>query len=743
MQATLPKYEVVLLGVGHTNAHVLRMWRMRPFPDARLTCISNFPVSTYSGMLPGVLAGDYPPQRMEIDLVRLCAASGARLLLAEVSGLDIEGRRLLFTDRPPLPFDALSIGIGSVPSRAGLRESDDLLLPIKPMQTFLGRLQQRCEQALARQQEPVLKATIVGGGAGGVEIALCLPGFVQRLAPGVQLELTLVHGGEQLLGDASHALRRKVQKEFEKRGVNLRMQQRVVRACRNTVELDSGQSFPADVVLWATGAKAPPLLEKLGLPVDGRGFLLIEDSLRTTAQAPIFAVGDSGTLASDPTPKAGVYAVRQGPILWENLDRVLRGETLQPYRPQSGFLKLLNTGDGRAILDYHGLAAQGRWAWKLKDAIDGRFMDKYQNYEPPAMDGELLAPNEGPVMRCLGCGGKVAGSVLSAALARLAKQDRLRTPAASHLAWGRAGSDDAILLRVASGQVMVSNDFFAAPFDDPYLVGRIAALHAASDLFASGARPTAALAMAELPLGSPIAQEELLYQTLAGAAEEFARMDAVIAGGHTLEGPRFTIGFTVLGELTGEQPTGKDGLAPGDRLILTKPLGTGVLLAAHALCRCRGRWWESLLAALLRSNQSAAAAVPQFGLQAATDITGFGLAGHLFEMLDASGLSAELPLDGLPLLPGAETLLGEQLESTLAPANRACEDRIDRQASDSESPRYAALFDPQTCGGLLLAAPADKANEVVAWLQEQGDSDACIIGQTEPQRDDRPRLRLI
>ena len=126
MQQVLPRKDVVLLGIGHTNAHILRMWRMKPIPDARLTCISNFSIATYSGMLPGVLAGQYPPERMEIDLARLCAAAGARLIVAEVKGLDIEARELLFEDRPPLRFDVLSIGVGSVPRFDGVDPASPL-----------------------------------------------------------------------------------------------------------------------------------------------------------------------------------------------------------------------------------------------------------------------------------------------------------------------------------------------------------------------------------------------------------------------------------------------------------------------------------------------------------------------------------------------------------------------------------------------------------------------------------------
>src|SRR5262245_10072292 len=181
MPPNLPEHDVVLLGVGHTNAHVLRMWRMEPIRGARLTCVSDAPVATYSGMLPGVLAGQYEPEAMEIDLVRLCAAAGARLILGDVSGLDRGRRELLFADRPPLPFDVLSIGIGSVPTRDGLQSADETLLPIKPMQTFLPRLKERVRASIASVKGRPLQVVVVGGGVGGVEIALCLPRRLEQL----------------------------------------------------------------------------------------------------------------------------------------------------------------------------------------------------------------------------------------------------------------------------------------------------------------------------------------------------------------------------------------------------------------------------------------------------------------------------------------------------------------------------------------------------------------------------------
>jgi selenide, water dikinase len=778
MHTTLPRYDIVLLGLGHTNAHVLRMWRMSPIPDARLTCVSNFPVVTYSGMLPGVLAGQYPAERMQIDLVRLCAAAGARLIVGEVTGLVAEaggsdpdaasvrvasgGPQLLFADRPPLPFDALSIGIGSVPARNGV-ESDGTLLEIKPMQTFLQRLEARLAELRQRIGDRPLRVAVVGAGVGGVEIAFCLPAriamspFAPRkgvlkatrtlpasgsLAP-AGLELTLVAANDVIPNGTSTGTQKRVRKELVSRGVRILTNCRVTGIESGTVRLDNGDSFPVDLVLWATGATAPPLLEALPLPKDDRGFLLTRPTLQTTAALPIFAVGDAGTIQGDATPKAGVYAVRQGPVLWDNLHRLLAGQPLQPYVPQRGFLKLLNTGDGQAIAEYKGLSFHAGWCWKLKDYIDGRFMDKYQNYEPmewPRAEGRgsrarlrhlveffwpsTLDPRPSTLtMRCAGCGGKVGGSVLSRVL------KRLDIPASEHVLVGLDRPDDAAIVVPPNGRPMtVTADFFAAPLDDPYLVGRIAALNAASDLFAMGAKPTAAVALATVPVGPEKQQEQLLFELLSGSLWELREMEATLIGGHTIEGPQTTLGFTMLAEQTVDPPRTKDRLKPGDVLVLTKPLGTGILLAAHMRARCRAEWFPSLVESMLSSNSAAATLADEFNIAATTDVTGFGLAGHLLEMLEASNVVCELRLSRVPLLPGAAALIAEGIESTLAPANRAAEASMRFTAAHRDTAEFHALFDPQTGGGLLLAVPADSVEPFLRRLQETTGTPGHTVG---------------
>ncbi len=732
MRSTLPRYDIVLLGAGHTNAHVLRMWRMSPLADCRLTCITNYPAATYSGMMPGTLAGLYPPERMQIDLVRLCAASGARLLVGEVTGLDLPRKQVRMSDRPPVPFDVISIGIGSVPRLPPSLKSQAAVVTIKPMQTFLARLEQGLVGLPADSLNRPRRIAIVGAGAGGVEIAFCLPAYLQRHHPDCRHELKVVDSGDEILPGANRGMIRLARGELARRGVELMLGQVVQNIDDGHLILET-RKLPADLVIWATSAVAPPLLSQLELPTDAKGFLQTRATLQTVAGAPVFAVGDSGTSIDHPTPKAGVFAVRQGPVLWENLQRQMRGEDLLPYVPQSGFLKLLATGDGRAILGYKGLSFHAAWCWKLKNYIDDRFISKYQDYSPPAM----MPMDDGlpTSMQCAGCGGKLASGVLSRALSRL---NILRD---ARVSIGLDHPDDAAIVQVGdNGRVAASVDFFAPFVDDPYFVGRVAALNAANDLFAIGSRPAAALALAAVEPGPQNQQEQYLYELLAGAVEEFDKMGVSLVGGHTIESSRPLIGFSLFSAV-GDPPRVKGGLRTGEYLVLTKPLGSGILLAAQMRARCRSEWFEALRRVLLTSNQSAAQCAQETDIHGITDVTGFGLAGHLFEMLRASGVSAELWLDRIPLLPGVSELLADGIESSLAPANRAVEVDIEAPYELHSLDQYAALFDPQTCGGLLLGVPPESLDRCLRRLGEDG-ADGYVIGRVNG-RSANSKLRIV
>jgi selenide,water dikinase len=347
-------------------------------------------------------------------------------------------------------------------------------------------------------------------------------------------------------------------------------------------------------------------------------------------------------------------------------------------------------------------------------------------------------------MRCTGCGGKVSGPILRRVL------DRLDVPASDRVLLGLDAPDDAAIVRPQDGHPLVmTTDFFSAFLDDPYVVGRVALLNAASDVFAMGARPLAAMAIVTLPLGDARQQEQLLWELLSGGVHELQQMDATLVGGHTIEGPQLAIGYSMLAELSRTEACTKARLRPGLRLILTKPLGTGILLAAQMRARCRADWLPPLLETMLCSNREAAEIALRHDITAMTDVTGFGLAGHLLEMLHASDVAARVNLDAVPLLPGVAELVEAGIESTLAPSNRettaefSTAAEISTIAAQGESAQFSALFDPQTAGGLLIGVDPAHEVQLLDQLHAAGYPQAVCIGEVEAHTSQAARIHLV
>lgn len=686
MNERLPSRHVVLLGIGHTNAHILRRYAMQGIEDTALTCISNFNVATYSGMMPAVLAGQVPQAKMNIDLVRLCASAGARLITEAVTGLDPSARKIIFQHRPPMPYDVLSIGIGSTAASDHIDLTSEHVVQIKPMQNFLHRLQQTLQNLRQRFADRTLKIAVVGSGAAGVEIACCLPAFLEQNWKG-NFDLSVVTRSKQILANSNPATQRLALNELRRRSISTFTSTSIKSIQPETLTTEDGTEIPADLVIWSTGAAAPQLLSQLDLETDDRGFLLTLPTLQSTTHPHVFAVGDSGTMQKSPTPKAGVYAVRQGPVLWENLQRALDGTPLVKYRPQRSFLQLLNTGDGSAIGQWRGMSKSSRWLMRLKTLIDSKFMKMYEPIQ--------MADDE--PMQCRGCGCKVGAGLLNSAL-----------PSAGDIQF----DDAAEVGKTLDYKIVASTDFFTSPFMDPYLTGRVAALHAASDIVASGATPKHALSNVVVPEGPAGPQQSTLCELLAGAKREFDAMGAAIVGGHTIEGPRLEIGFTVIGNALGDSLLEKQNLKAGDGLYITKPLGIGVLLAAHMRGRCSADHYSLLVAAMLERQHKYAELAVNSGVTAGTDITGFGLAGHLLEMLDASHVGATLQLNHVPRLGGATDAIAAGIQSSLAPSNRLAVAQVEASKTIRQDTCFDLLFDPQTCGGLLLGMSDENADKI-------------------------------
>src|SRR5437867_4417722 len=621
------RHDLVLVGGGHTHIQVLRSWAMDPPPGVRVTVVVDRPVAVYSGMVPGFVAGQYRQDELEIDVRPLCMRAGARFIVAAATGLDPSQRRVILEGRPPLAYDTISFDVGSTIAgldRPGVAEH---AIPTRPIGAFVRSADAVVGRARGR---PGVKLVVVGAGAGGVELAFAFRARFGR--EGIRgASVTLLEAGPTVLPGYPAAAVRGIEHNARARGIELRCGVSVARANADHLELEGGKIIPADALVWVTGAASLPLFDGAGLERDPAGFVRVRPTLQVVGHDEIFAVGDCASLLTDPNlPKAGVYAVRQGPTLIANLRARVMGGSMRRYRAQRDFLSLLNLGDGRALASKWGIALEGNWAFTLKDRIDRRFVRRFQVLGPAGdLQPEFArAPAMAQDMICGGCAAKVGESVLTRALVD------------------------------AEGITLV--------------------------------------------------------------------------GGHTTNGNDLSVGFAIFGTAASADALLRiGGLSPGEKLILTKPLGTGVLFFADMRGWARGDWMEAAVASMVRSNASASRVAVQMGASACTDISGFGLAGHLGEMLRASKAGATIDLRALPHLPGAGALLRRGHRSTFHPENARARRAI-RVERDADLPLLDLIFDPQTSGGLLFGVAATRAEAALAALHAAGDVHARVIGEVTP-----------
>ena len=727
--------DLVLIGGGHGHVAVLKAFAMKPLPGVRTTLIARDVHTPYSGMLPGHIAGHYGLDECHIDLRPLANLAGARIYHRAVTGIDLDARTVSCEGRPPVPYDVVSIDIGSAPRTAGVPGAAEHAVPVKPIGRFVARWEALADRLSGR--DGPARIAVVGGGAGGVELALSAR---HRLsAGGGQVSMTVIDAADVLLPAHNAATRARFARILAARGIDVVLGRAVTRVEPGRLVLEDGEVVAADEILWVTSAAAESWPAEAGLDVDGEGFIRVDDFLRSTSHADVFACGDVAAMVNHQRPKAGVFAVRQGPPLAENLRRALTGRPLRAFRPQRAWLSLISTGDAYAVASRGRLAVEGRWVWRAKDWIDRRWMRKYTDLpemeaEPAPAPAPGLPRVEDRGMRCGGCGAKVGQGVLEGIVRGI--EPRVR----DDILIGLDDPDDAAVFRTRPGMAAVQTvDHFRSFIDDPYLFGRIAANHALGDIYAMGAEPQTALAIVTVPHGPEEKIGAEIADMMQGANEVLAEAGAALVGGHTGEGAERALGLAVTGQVDPARVLRKAGMRPGDRLILTKALGTGALFAADMRCKAKGRWIERALASMLASNRAAAEILIGHGARACTDVTGFGLAGHLVEMTRASAVGVALSAADLPVLDGALECHAAGFASSLQPQNARQARAIRDAGADG---LYPILFDPQTAGGLLASVPRDRAVACLAALREAGCEDAAIVGIVEPPADAAAPIRI-
>ena len=772
--------DLVLAGGGHSHVIVLERFGMKPIPGVRITLVCRDVETPYSGMLPGHVAGHYTRDEIHIDLGPLTRFANARFYHDEIVGLDPATRTMICRNRPPVPYDVLSIDIGSAPRVHDVPGAEGAVVPVKPIGNFVARWNALVERVLATGG-PV-RIGVVGAGVGGVEMVLAMRhGLRTRLREAGgnpdRLSFDLFTGGAEVLPRNPPRVRATFARVLAECGVRVHLDawiDRVTPGALHAAGLTGGAElgvgdgavcetgFPCvlhtaggalhelDEVLWVTAAAAQPWLAASGLATDEGGFVAVHPTLESTSHPGVFAAGDCAAVLAHPREKAGVFAVRQGPALAANLRRALRGLAPRPFIPQRRYLSLIGTGGKRAVATRGGaLVFEGDWVWRWKDRIDRRFMRRFADLPDMADDAKLDLPRglaggdairelSAVAMRCGGCGAKVGATVLARVM------NRIEPVARDDVLIGLADPDDAAAVETPPGKVLVHTvDSFRAMIDDPYLFGRIAANHSLGDVFAMGADPQTALAVATLPYGIESKVEDTLAQMMIGATEVLREAGAALVGGHTGEGAELALGFAVSGLVERGKILRKGGMRPGDRLILTKPLGTGALFAADMRRRARGAWITAALDVMQQSNRAGARCLLRHGASACTDVTGFGLLGHLVEMIRASEVDVEIDLGAIPFLAGALDTVAAGITSSLQPQNLRLRRAVRDHEKAARDPRWPLLFDPQTAGGLLASVAGSEAEACVEELRALGYPYAALVGRVMARSDAQEPVVLV
>ena len=360
--------EILLIGGGHAHVEIIRRYGRAPIPDTQLTVVDRNPFPVYSGMVPGFVADQYKQTELEIDLRVLCEKSG--VLFREGNVTRVEQDSLSLGDGQSIHFDVASIDIGSTVAGTDCPGVQEFALASRPIAILVAEI----EKVLESVDSPT-PIHVVGAGASGVELAFCIEARLRRIQPALT-PVALVTSDSGVLASSPPAIRARVEKALKQRGIAVLQNSAVSEVSRESLNTSDGRTHRTGATLWVTGPAAHDLGRISALPTDKRSFIRIEPTFQVLGHENLFAVGDCASLPG--MRKAGVFAVRAGPILDRNLRAFLQGEPLREYQPQNDFLSLLNLGDGTAIGSKFGIVAEGRWVMRLKDRIDRSFMEKYR-----------------------------------------------------------------------------------------------------------------------------------------------------------------------------------------------------------------------------------------------------------------------------------------------------------------------------------------------------------------------------
>ena len=712
MQQISLNKQLVLIGGGHSNVQVLRKLCMHQYNGLNVILISESYGAIYSGMTPGYIEKIYSLDEITIDLQRLCFNAGATFIKDKVISLDEENKILHLKENPSISFDILSINSGSISNKQTIQiENDSKIISVKPIGSLVSKLK-KIDEVIEKSSQK--KISIVGGGIAAFELSFALH---KRYDGKISIDIISKHPlGEKNLNTNSI---NKVKKIAKKMGIKL-ISKQAISINNSEIKLDD-DIIHSDLILLSTGASLPEWLVKSNLEID-ENFIAVNQQLQSLNFKNIFVSGDAASIQNSKRPKSGVMAVRQGEILKDNLFLFLQNKTLKKFKPQKNWLYLIGTYKNSAVLNYFNFSFEGKWCWALKKIIDLNFMKKFYFPGQIDMNKKIFNLNEYkddiPKMYCQGCGSKVSKNTLSNFLASQKTNQEL---------------SDATEIEFKQNNILQTIDHIKLfKSFNPYDFGIISYLHSQNDILAAGGSVHSLSISIGVPFSKNLVEGFYLEYFMRGIQKEAARDGAILASGHSYQTEEPSTTITMNGSII--KKSNKSLAAEENLIYLSKPLGTGYLLAAYfqnsKLLSTSD--FKKLLSYLKTGNDLAAKSGFSCGSQLMTDISGFGLASHLGDICQSSNLSAEIQLSNHILINDKLEIL-KNFESSGYKNNYLSSFNLIGIRDDH--PLLKIVFDPQTNGPLLIAIDKEKKNEFEKNFEKNYFSKPLLIGEFIKQKE--------
>jgi len=702
--------DLVLIGGGHSHLSVLMKLSKRPINGNRITLITNEIDTPYSGMIPGYIEGIYSWRDSHIDLYRLCLKLNVRFIHAEVERVSAYEKEIYFKDRPKIKFDVLSINTGIQSNNREIKGAAKYCLPVKPISKLTNNFLNKITNFKS--------IAFIGGGAGSVELALAIK--KRFLNINQDIKITIITGKRGLLSTFPQKTKLTSLKTLEKFKIDIIEYKRVLEVKPKQIILSDKSMLKIDKAILSTNSMTPKWLAKSDILLTKDNYILVNKSFQTNYKY-VFASGDVIDFNNQNLKKAGVFAVRSGKPLAINIKQFILGKKLVEYKFNKNYLALIGTSKRSAIATKYNLTFNSRFFFYLKKYIDQNFIKKFSDFRIrkkftlDALKTDVLnifvkhkekITDENDIMQCKGCAAKVPLNALKQALPK----DIVST------------SEDAVSVP-GHPELYQTVDMISSIITDPFLLGKIAANHSISDMVSVNSKITSAMMILQLPLSKTEINSRDLEQVLLGANEIFKTIDCPLIGGHTMIGKDKDpiIGFSILGQKQKKIKIMKNRrkIKTKDLLILTEKIGSGLIFAGINNYLIDSYFQTDVIKQMIKGNLNFGKISNHLNILSMTDITGFGLANHLLNLIKRDNSKTGLTIypNKIPLFQGVNECLNKDIKSSLFKSNYdiAQKDIIYKR---DKSKLDNILYDPQTVGGIAFIIPQEEKYKHFKVLKE-------------------------